>query len=278
MVIGDCECGKTRNLNVVWLDIEGKWNTEWAQGHGVMVERVFLSKPLVAEEAIDIVDAFFMTGVADIVVLDSIEHLIPLKEAEASAEADVIGLRARKLNQGLRKWLYAGRKKFRESLEKKEFRVPSLWMVNQVRHKIGVVFGNPETTPGGKGVGFATAVEVRTSGGSASKYETDEKLMETYAVELGFRVAKNQVAAAQIKGNYKICLKGDDVFHKGQILDHEYVLFHALTHGVVEQISKVKYGFNGQEFHGKAKLVDHWARNPEVYELVKTETLRKSLE
>lgn len=277
MVVGSCVCGNPKSFVIAWVDQEGTWDSKWAAAHGVLEERLLLSRPQFAEEAVDIVDGLLDSGAADIVVLDSIAQMSPLKEVEDSAAqfGDHPGMTARIMGTAVRKWGSALQKKFREGLDGSGYGVPSIWLVNQVRLKIGVSFGNPETTPGGKAVGFATSVEIRTSPG---EYKVDDKLMETYHVDLGFKVTKNKTAPARQGARYKICITDHGPYTKGQVMDQSDVLFHALRHGIVEQISDRKLGFMGEEFLGQGRLIEHWATNPSLYEDVKEMVLRKALD
>ena len=277
MVVGSCECGSPRSFNIAWVDQEGTWDPNWAAAHGVIKERLVITRPQFAEEAVDIVAGLIETeGSADIVVLDSIAQMSPIKEIEDSATefAGHPGMTARLMGAAVRKWNSGLQARFRKSLDKDYMDVPSVWLVNQIRLKIGIAFGSPETTPGGKAVGFATSVEIRTAPG---QYKVDDKLMETYHVELGFKVNKNKTAPARQGGKYKICVMAHGPYTKGQVMDHSDVLFHGLRLGVIEQVTERKIRLGDDEYMGKKALVDYWAANPDVYETVKEMVLQRAL-
>jgi recombination protein RecA len=278
MVVTDCICGKPRNIVGAFIDQEGTWDSKWAAANGVFEERLLMSWPEFAEEAVDIVEGLILSDSADIIVLDSVAAMSPSVELEDSAAnfSGHPGMHARIMGNALRKWNGAIQKKNREAMqEDAEYHVPSIWLINQLREKIGVKFGNPETKPGGNAIKFFTSVEVRLS---AHQYKTDDKLMETYHVEMGFKVSKNKTAPARQAGKYKMAIMDHGEYVKGQIMDQKDVLFHAMRHGLVEKVSDRKYIFAGDTYVGVTKLIEYWATTPDVYEEVKRIVLQMALE
>lgn len=283
MVIAECQCGRPRNMVVAWIDQEGTYKSDWAASHGVFEERMLMSRPELAEEAVDIIDALLKSGLVDIVILDSVAEMIPMKESEMSAvdSQDMVGVHAKIMNSALRKWNQGLNKMFRLRLSGEDVNVPSVWLVNQTRQKPGVSFGSPETTPGGFGQRFFPSVAIRTR---KLSYKTPEDgsprktvLLDTHWVELGFKITKNKVSAAQQAGTYRICLMDIGPFRVGDILDHDDVLFYALKYGVVNQISDKKYECGGEEYLGKSGVTDRWAADRELYEVIKRRTLDLAL-
>jgi recombination protein RecA len=283
MIVGSCECGNPRSMVVAWVDQEGTWKSDWAAEHGVYEERLIMSRPVIAEEAVDIIDALLGEGLADIVVLDSIAEMSPATEVDQSAvdSYNNPGLHARIMNSAIRKWNSGFNAMFKASMRGENVSIPSLWLVNQTRQKVGVTFGSPETIPGGFGQKFAVSLTVRTR---KLKYKVPQDealrktmLLDTHWVELGLKVVKNKVSAAQQEGTYRLCLRDVGPFKKGQVLDHDDVLFYALKYEVVEQLSAQKYACAGEEFKGKSGVTDRWATDPKLYEIVKQETLNRHL-
>lgn len=284
MIVKSCKCGNPRSMVVAWIDQEGTWESGWAAAHGVFEERLLMSRPVIAEEAIDIVDALLSSGIADVVILDSIAEMTPNAEAEQSAvdSYNNPGLHARMMNSAIRKWNSDFNAMFKAKIRGEDVSIPSLWLVNQIRHQIGVMFGSPETTPGGRGQRFAMSLTIRSR---KLKYLVPEKdllrktlKLDTHWVELGFKCVKNKVSAAQQEGTYRLCLRDIGPFKTGDVLDHDDVLFYALRYEVVQQVSDKKYGCGGEEFLGKGAVTDRWATDRELYEMIKSETLRRHLE
>jgi recombination protein RecA len=275
MIVKECSCGEPKSMRVAWVDQEGTWDGEWARRLGVYEERLILSRPLYSEQTVDVIDAIMELRAADIIVLDSIGAMATSKELEETA-ADAVaqpGYQARIMNHAIRKWTSQLVDKMRiamkEGIEPAKV-VPTLWLVNQFRLKIGVVFGNPEVVTGGRGQGFATSVEVRTK---VVKYTTNDKGDETIKVQLGFTINKNKTAAAKQKGVYDLCMSPQGAYHLGDVMDQRATLEWALKVGLVKEVSKLKLGYAGNEYLGKKGLITYWAENPEEYRQVRETVL-----
>lgn len=267
MIVTECSCGKPKTMRVAWIDQEGTWDGEWCRRLGVFEERVILSRPLYSEQTVDVIDAILDLGAADIIILDSIGAMTPSKELEDSAMDSINnpGLQARIMNSAIRKWtsqlVAKMRDAMRDGIEPAKV-VPTLWLVNQLRLKIGVMFGSPEVVTGGRGQAFATSAEVRTK---SVKYTTNEAGDNTIKVQLGFTVAKNKTAPAKQKGVYDLCMSPQGAYQMGDVMDQGTTLEWGLKLGIVKEVSTRKFGYNGQEFLGKKGLITHWAENPEEY-------------
>lgn len=270
-LIGKCECGNPRNAVVAWIDQENKWDGVWAKANRVFEERLVLARPQYAEEGCDVVEQLLYSGEVDIIVFDSIAAAVPAKEIENSSESWQQGLAARIFNKGVRKWNAAIIDRAR-SCNNGEYRVPTIWLVNQIRYKIGVMFGDPTTTPGGQGIGFANNVEIRTSGGSQSDYKIDKETGDTLSVNLRFGITKNQSAPSGGKGEYRISLADTETYRYGQVLDFDDVFAAAERAGIIEAVSARKYSYMGQEF-AKSQITKMWAVNDAVYEETKQAVL-----
>lgn len=268
--ISDCECGSPRNYSIAWIDQEGVWTSEWAESLGVFIERLIISRPQYAEQSVDIIESLMYDKVADIIVIDSLAAFSSLNEIEQAAGKATQGEAARILNRAFRKWTSAFHALWREKISNKEENIiiPSVWMINQVRQKIGVMFGNPEVKPGGLGQGFVTSVEVRTSGGkNNSDYKIEDD--EPSYVKLKYQCKKNKTAPAMMKGEYIIAVRDTEKHKKGDIIDYIDVFNDAVKYGIVEQISTRKFEFDEQVYSSRASLLDFWASETEVYDDVK---------
>jgi recombination protein RecA len=161
-----------------FVDAEHALDPDYAQLLGVDMENLLIHQPDSAEQALDVVEALVRSNALDIVVVDSVAALVPREEVEGEMGDQTVGLQARLMSRALRKLTSAISKSRTTVL-----------FINQIRMKIGVMFGSPETTPGGRALKFYSAVriEIRRSG---SIKEGDE----TIGHRCRIKVAKNKVA------------------------------------------------------------------------------------
>jgi len=213
---GKCRCGEMREFVIAFLDVEGALDVRWARDLGVDTERLLIDIPEYAEAALDIGEALLRSGEVDILVTDSLAFLTPQKEIESSIEKDLMGAQPRLIGKGVRKFLAA-----MNGVGKDTGRRPTVWFTNQIRMKLGVMFGNPETQPGGYAPGFAASIEVRCS---SKKYEIDAKLKKPLWVEMGFKVEKNKVFGAKIAGEYRLMLSSTDDRKPGDVADEDSMI------------------------------------------------------
>lgn len=162
----------------VYIDTEHVLDLEYAKNVGVDLDRLFLSQPDTGEQALEIADTFVRSGAVDVIVIDSVAALVPKAELEGEMGESHVGLQARLMSQALRK--LAG------SIQKS--RTAAIF-INQVRHRIGVTYGNPETTPGGLALKFYATVRLRLHRGEAIKVGN-----ETVGNRIDIKVVKNKVA------------------------------------------------------------------------------------
>lgn len=140
-----------------YIDAEHALSLKYAQDLGVNIGNMLFSQPDSGEQCIDVALLWIKEG-ADTIVFDSVAHMVPMQEAEASAETANIGAHARLMGRAMRK-LVGPAKKYG----------CSLIFINQTREKVGVMFGSPETTTGGHALRFAASIRLRTSASIASK-------------------------------------------------------------------------------------------------------------
>lgn len=146
-------CKDPEPCRVVWMDAEKCYDNRWAARMGVDPDHVYVMRTEFAEQAIDVADDVIRSGHCDLLVVDSVAHLTPSTEVTESAEKWQMGLHARLMNKAMRVW---GSAMAHDSLDR-----PlgcTVMLINQIRHKIGIVYGSPETSPGGKGIDFAASV------------------------------------------------------------------------------------------------------------------------
>ncbi|WP_125550824.1 recombinase RecA [Loigolactobacillus zhaoyuanensis] len=163
---------------VAYIDAENAMDPEYAQHLGVNIDELYLSQPGTGEEALQIVDELVRSAALDLIVVDSVAALVPKAEIEGDIGDSHVGLQARLMSQGLRR--LAGELNNAKT---------ALIFINQLREKIGVMFGNPETTPGGRALKFYATQRIEVRRGEKIKDGT-----EIIGNQIKIKVAKNKVA------------------------------------------------------------------------------------
>ena len=169
----------------VWIgDMEHALDPEWAEKLGVDMDKLLISQPDNGEQALDLANYLVKTGVVDITVIDSVAALVPRKELEGESGDSVMGLQARLMSQAMRKMSPAVSKTGCIAI-----------FINQIREKIGVVYGSPETTPGGRALKFYAGIrlDIRRTG---NEKDGEEIVGSSHKI----KVIKNKVAPP-----FKIC-------------------------------------------------------------------------
>lgn len=241
---GKCKCGSYRETVVAYIDVEGALDLTWAQRLGVDTEAMLLSVPEYAEQALDLGEALLRSGEVDVLVIDSIAFLSPQKEVEESVEKETMGQQSRLVGKGVRKFVAA-----LNGVGKETGRRPTVLFTNQIRFKLGMLFGNPETQPGGQAPGFASSVEVRVS---PLKYEHDEMTKKPMWADFRFKVEKNKTFGAKMEGEYKLILADTETKQVGETADEGAMVEWGEKFGVITRDG----GYNclGRKFRIKAEL------------------------
>ncbi|KKP87126.1 MAG: Protein RecA [Candidatus Roizmanbacteria bacterium GW2011_GWA2_35_8] len=164
---------------VAFIDAEHALDPSWAKTLGVKLEDLLISQPDTGEQALEITETLIRSGGIDLVVVDSVAALVPKSEIEGEMGDSQMGLQARLMSQALRKLTGIVSKS-----------KTTVIFTNQLRLKIGVFFGNPETTPGGLALKFYTSIRM-----DVRKIETLKKNNQVYGSRIRVKVVKNKVAA-----------------------------------------------------------------------------------
>jgi len=224
-----------------FIDAEHALDIQYAQKLGVNLQELLISQPDTGEQALEIVDALVRSGSIDLIVVDSVAALTPKAELEGEMGDSLPGLQARLMSQALRK-LTANIKKTNTMVI----------FINQIRMKIGVMFGNPETTTGGNALKFYASVrlDIRRTG-------SIKKAEEVIGSETKVKVVKNKVAPPFKTAEFDI-LYGEGISREGEIIDM------GVNARILEK-SGAWYAYNGEKIgQGKDNAREFLRENPDI--------------
>ncbi|WP_432471934.1 recombinase RecA [Amphritea sp. HPY] len=231
------KAGKT----CAFVDAEHALDPGYAEKLGVNVDDMLVSQPDTGEQALEITDMLVRSNAVDVLVVDSVAALTPKAEIEGDMGDHHVGLQARLMSQALRKM--TANVKNANTL---------VIFINQIRMKIGVMFGNPETTTGGNALKFYSSVRLDIRRTGAVK-----KGDEIIGNETRVKVVKNKVAPPFRQAEFQI-LYGEGIYHMGEVIDL------GVKEGLVDK-SGAWYAYKGDKIgQGKANAAKFLVENPEI--------------
>lgn len=229
--------------SAAFIDAEHALDPEYAKRLGVNIDELLLSQPDTGEQALEICEALVRSGAIDIVVVDSVAALVPKAEIEGEMGASHVGLQARLMSQALRKLSGAINKSRTNAI-----------FINQIREKVGVMFGSPEVTPGGRALKFYASVRIDVRRGEAIKQGNDILGNKTR-----IRVVKNKVAPPFRLAEVDI-MYGLGISKEGEIVDLG-------TDAGVVQRSGSWYSYEGERLgQGRENAKQFLIENPAIRE------------
>lgn len=236
-----------------FIDAEHALDPRYAQNLGVKIDDLLVSQPDNGEQALDIVEALVRSTAIDIIVVDSVAALTPKAEIEGDMAANHVGLQARLMSQALRK--------LTAIISKTN---TCLIFINQLREKVGIMFGNPETTPGGKALKFYSSVRMDVRKKDALKDGADVVGNKTV-----IKVIKNKMAPPFRTAEFDI-IYGKGISRAGCVVDL------GVEQGIIQKTGSW-FSYNSDKIgQGRDKTIQYLSDNPEL--LLEIEDLiKKSL-
>ena len=226
-----------------YIDVEHALDPTYAQRCGVNVDELLISQPDTGEQALEITDALVRSGAVDIVVVDSVAALVSQAEIEGEMGDTHVALQARLMSQALRKLAAAIGKTG-----------TAVVFINQLREKVGIVFGNPEVTPGGRALKFYSSVRI-----DLRRTDSIKQGNQITGSRVKARVVKNKVAPPFRTAEFDIMFD-HGISHEGEIIDLGVELGLITKSGAFFSYGDIRLG------QGKENAKKYLSQNPELVE------------
>ncbi len=229
-----------------FIDAEHSLDPSYAKKLGVNINELLLSQPDSGEQALEICEALVRSGAINIIVIDSVAALVPRAEIEGEMGDIHVGLQARLMSQALRKLSGVINKTNTIAI-----------FINQLREKVGVMFGNPETTPGGRALKFYSSIRLEIRRAEQIKLGPD-----VIGNKTNIKVVKNKLAPP-FKTCYVDIMYGEGVSHEGELIDL------AVEANVMDK-SGAWYSYKGDRIgQGKENAKEFLKKNPQIFDEIK---------
>ena len=226
---------------VAYIDAEHAMDPDYAAKLGVDIDNMLISQPDSGEQGLEIADKLVRSGAVDLIVVDSVAALVPRAEIEGEMGDSFVGIQARLMSQGLRK--------LTPTVSKSK---ASIIFINQLRQKIGVMWGNPETTPGGLALKFYSSVRL-----DIRRVEAIKKGDEVLGNRVRVKVVKNKVSAPFKTAEFDIMF-GIGIDKYGYLLDI------GVSDGIVDKASAF-FSYKGEKIgQGRENSKQYLAEHPEI--------------
>jgi recombination protein RecA len=227
--------------DAAFIDAEHALDPVYAKKLGVDIDNLIVSQPDTGEQALEIAEALVRSGAIDVIVVDSVAALVPKAEIDGEMGDAHVGLQARLMSQALRKLAGVISKSKTTSI-----------FINQLREKVGVMFGNPETTPGGRALKFYASVRL-----DVRRIESLKQGTEVIGNRTRVKIVKNKVAPPFKEAEFDI-IYGEGISREGSILDV------GVSQDIVNK-SGAWFSYNGQRIgQGRENVKQYLKENPEM--------------
>jgi recombination protein RecA len=231
--------------NAAFIDAEHALDPVYAKNLGVNVDELYVSQPDTGEQALEIAEALVRSGAIDVVIVDSVAALVPKAEIEGDMGDAHVGLQARLMSQALRKLSGAISKSGTVTV-----------FINQIREKVGIMFGNPEVTPGGRALKFYASVRL-----DIRRIETLKQGTEMIGNRTRAKVVKNKIAPPFKQAEFDI-MYGQGISREGSVLDTAAELDIVNKSGSWYSLDSERLG------QGRENAKEFLKNNPEVTDLI----------
>ena len=226
-----------------YIDLEGALTPKWAKKLGVNPEELIILRPKDDIEALDNLLALVSSRELGVVILDSIAALVPKVETEESVEKQTMGVIARQMSKTMR--VLSSLLQPKTIQEEKDYNPCIVILINQTREKIGVLYGNPLTTPGGKAVKFYSAVRVHTKRGDILR-DSEKKII---GQEIKFQITKNKTYRPYEVGMFPF-------YYSGKIDNITSIIQYAIIYELISRKGPYYY-YKDKKFQGKVALIEY---------------------